>query len=135
MKAECKHGGGLLDPILILEWKWEVISMDLIIGLLRTSRKHDSVMVVVERLTKVSHFIPVRSTYLASDVAQLFIRYVVRLHGVPKKIVLDRDVKFTSKFWKDFFFRFGDRIDLQHDLSSTNIWTNREGQQDIEGHV
>ena len=60
-------------------------------------------MVVVERLTKVAHFIPVKSTFSASDVAQVFIRDVVRLHIIPKKIVLDRDAKFTSKFWKELF--------------------------------
>ena len=73
MNVKCKHPSGLIQSILILEWKWEVISMDFIIGLLRTSRQHDSIMVVVEMLTKVAHFIPVNSTYLASDVAQVFI--------------------------------------------------------------
>ena len=69
VKRECKHPGGLLQLILILEWKWEVISKDFITGLLRTSRQHYSIMVVVERLTKVAHLIPVKSTYSASDVA------------------------------------------------------------------
>ena len=55
-------------------------------------------MVVVDRLTKVAHFIAVKSTYLASEVAHVFIRDIVRLHGVPKKIVSDRDVKLTSRF-------------------------------------
>ena len=77
--------------------------MDFITGFSRTSRQHDSIMVMVDRLTKVAHFIPVKSTYSTSDVAQMFIRDVVRLHGVLKNIVLDRDVKFTSKFWKELF--------------------------------
>jgi len=68
VKAECKNLGGLLQPILIPEWKWEVISMDFIKGLLRTSRQHDSIMVVVDMLTKVAYFIPVKSTYSTSDV-------------------------------------------------------------------
>ena len=55
-------------------------------------------MVVVDRLTKVVHFIPVKSTYSTSDVAQVFVRDVVKLHGVPRKIVSDRDAKFNSKF-------------------------------------
>jgi hypothetical protein len=104
VKAECKHPGGLLQPIAIPEWKWEVISMDFITGFPKTVRQHDSIMVVVDRLTKVAHFIPVKSTFSASDVAQVFIRDVVRLHGVPKKIVSDRDAKFTSKFWKETNF-------------------------------
>ena len=63
IKAECKHLGGLLQPILIPEWKWEVISMDFITSFPRTSRKHDSIMVVVDKFTKVTHFIPVKYTY------------------------------------------------------------------------
>jgi len=71
--AVYKHPGGLLHMIVISKWKWEVISMDFIIGLSRTMRKHDSIMVVVDRLTKVAHFIPVKSTFSASDVALVFI--------------------------------------------------------------
>ena len=67
-------------------------------SLLRTSRQHDSIMVVVDRLKKLAHFILVNSTYSVNDVAQVFMREIVRLHGVPKKIVLDRDAKFTSRF-------------------------------------
>ena len=69
MKAECKHPGGLLQSIMILEWKWEVISMDFIISFSRTSRHHDSNMVVVDRLSKVTCFILVKFTYSSSDVA------------------------------------------------------------------
>jgi len=72
-EAECKHPGGLLQTIAIPEWKWEVISMDFVTGLLRPVRQHDSIMVIVDRLTKVVHFILVKSTFLASDVAQVFI--------------------------------------------------------------
>ncbi len=77
--------------------------MDFITSFSRTVREHDSSMVIVDRLKKVAHFIPVKSTFSASDVAQVFIRYVIRLHGVPKKTVSDRDAKFTSKFWKELF--------------------------------
>jgi len=68
VKAKWKHPSGLLKSILILEWKWEVISMDFITGFPMTCRQHDSIMVVVDRLTKVVHFILVKSTYSASDV-------------------------------------------------------------------
>ena len=67
-------------------------------------------MVVVHRLTKVAHFIPVKTTFLASDVARVFIKDVVKLHGVPKKIVSDRDVKFTSMFWKEIFGGLGTNL-------------------------
>jgi len=72
--------------------------MDFITGLPRTSRQHDSIMVVMDRLIKVAHFIPMKSLYSTNDVAQVFIIGVVRLHGVPKNIVSDRDAKFTSRF-------------------------------------
>jgi len=85
-------------------------SMEFITGFPRTLRQHDSIMVVVYRLTKVAHFIPVTSTFSASDVTKVFIRDVVRLHGVPKKIVSDRDAKFTSKFWKELFAGLGIKL-------------------------
>ena len=68
--------------------------MDFITGFPKTMKQHDSIMFIVDRLTKVSHFILVNSTFLASDVAQVFIRDVVRLHRVLKKIVSERDVHF-----------------------------------------
>ena len=107
VKAECKNSGGLLQPIVISEWKWEVISMDFITGFSRIVRQHDSIMVVVDRLTKVAHFIPMNSALLASDVAHVFIRDVVKLHGSLKKIVSDKDAKLTSKFWKELFAGLG----------------------------
>jgi len=98
VKAECKHLSGLLQPIAIPKWKWEVISMKLIIGLSRIVRQHDSIMDVVDKLTKVAHFILVKSTFSPNNVAWVFIRDVVILHGVPKTIVSDRDAKFTSNY-------------------------------------
>ena len=73
----------------------------------KTVKQHDSIMVIVDRLTKVAHFISVKSTFSASDVAQVFIRDVVRLQGVSKNIVSDRDEKFISKFWKELFVGLG----------------------------
>ncbi|MCY6525004.1 hypothetical protein OYG11_12445, partial [Actinobacillus pleuropneumoniae] len=68
--------------------------MDFITGMPETLRQHDSIMVVVDKLAKVAQFIVVKSSYSASEVAQVFIKKIVRLHGVPTKIVLDKDVKF-----------------------------------------
>jgi len=67
-------------------------------------------MVMVDRLRKVAHFISVRTTYSTNEVAQVFIREIVRLHGVPKKIVSDKDQKFTSKFWKELFVGLGTEL-------------------------
>ena len=87
--------------------------MDFIMGLLRKSRQRDSIMVVVEKLTKVAHFILVKSTNLDSEVARVLIMEIVRLHGIPKKIVSNRDVKFTSELWKELFTVLG--IELAFD--------------------
>lgn len=110
VKEKCKHPGGLLQTILIPEWEWEVISMDLITHLLIKSRQHDSIMVAVDNLSKVADFIPLNTTYSASEVEQVFIREIMRLHGVLNKIVLDKDVKFTSKYWKELFVGFGTEL-------------------------
>ena len=84
--------------------------MEFIIGLPRIMRQHDSIMVVVVRLTNVAHFILVKSTFSASDEAQVFIRDVVRLHGVTKKIVSNNNTKFTSKFLKELFAELGTKL-------------------------
>eukprot|EP00253_Pinus_taeda_P026623 PITA_26623 len=90
--------------------------MDFITGLPRkvkqhnsimVTKQHNSIMVTVDRFSKVAHFIPVKTTYSTSEVAQVFIREIVILHGVPKTIVSDMDAKFTSKFWKDLFACLG----------------------------
>ena len=70
--------------------------MDFITGLPRSDRGHDSIWVIVDRLSKVAHFIPVRTTYYGQKLAELYITRIVSLHGVPKKIVSDRGAQFTS---------------------------------------
>ena len=65
IKTEHQHPVGLLQPLPIPEWKWEIISMDFITGLTKTNKQHESIMVVVDKLSKVSHFIPVKSTFKA----------------------------------------------------------------------
>ena len=77
--------------------------MDFIRGFWKTMKQHDSIVFIVDKLTKVAHFIPVKSTFSDSDVAHVFIRDVVKLHVVPKKIVSGIDAKFTSRFWKELF--------------------------------
>lgn len=113
VKAEYQRPSGMLQPLPIPQWKWEDISMDFIDGLPKTRRGNDSIWVVVDRLTKSAHFIPVKSERNACTLAQLFIKEVVRLHGVPKTIVSDRDTIFTSKFSQSN----GDRFMLEYSIS------------------
>ena len=86
--------------------------MDFIMGLSMTWRQHDSIMVVVDKLTKVAHFIPVMSTYETGDIAKIFMREIFKLHGLPKAIVSNRDVKFTSNFWKGLFADLGTKLNF-----------------------
>nr|CAH68019.1 H0807C06-H0308C08.6 [Oryza sativa] len=112
VKAEHQKPAGLLQPLKIPEWKWEEIGMDFITGLPRTSAGHDSIWVVVDRLTKVAHFIPVKTTYTGNKLAELYMARVVCLHGVPKKIVSDRGSQFTSKFWQKLQVEMGTRLNF-----------------------
>jgi transposase InsO family protein len=89
-----------LQPLKIPEWKWEEITMDFIVGLPRTQKGYNSVWVVVDRLMKVAHLIPVNTTYSGARLAELYISRIVCLHGVPKKIISDQGSQFTSRFWE-----------------------------------
>jgi hypothetical protein len=102
VKAEHQRPTGLLYPLKIPEWKWEEIGMDFITGLPSTQKGYDAIWVIVDRLTKVAHFIPVKTTYKESQLAELYMAWIMSLHGVPKKIVSDRGSQFTSRFWKSF---------------------------------
>jgi hypothetical protein len=90
----------LLQPLQVTEWKWEKIAMDFIVGLPRTQSGYDSIWAIVDWLTKVAHFIPVKTTYSGLQLAELYMLRIVCLHGVPKEIMSDRGTQFTSKFWE-----------------------------------
>ena len=85
----------------------EIISMDFIIGLPKIVKQNDSIIVVVAKLSKASHFIPLKSTYKAINIADIFMKEIFKLHGVPKILIWDRDAKFIGKFWKDLFKGLG----------------------------
>jgi hypothetical protein len=92
---------GPLQSLPIPTWKWEDISMDFIVGLPRTAKGFDSIWVIVDRLTKIAHFLPVRVKYTVATYAELYIARVLSLHGVPKTIVSDHGPQFMSKFWEE----------------------------------
>ena len=98
VKAEHQRPTRLLQPLKVPEWKWDEIGMDFITGLPRSNHGHDSIWVIVDRLTKVAHFIPVNTTYRGHQLADLYISRIVSLHGIPKKIVSGRGTQFTSRF-------------------------------------
>ena len=98
IKAEHKRPAGELQPLPLPEWKWEDIAMDFVVGLPKTVSRQDAVWVIVDRHTKVAHFIPISMTYSMDKLAALYIKEIVRLHGIPIAIISDRDARFTSKF-------------------------------------
>jgi hypothetical protein len=96
-KAEYQRPTGLLQHLQIPEWKWEEIAIDFDVGLPRAESRYDSIWVMVDRLTKVAHFIPIKMTCNGPQLAELYMSRIVYLYGVPKRIVFDRGTHFTSK--------------------------------------
>jgi hypothetical protein len=112
VKAEHRHPTGLLQPHAIPESKWDVISMDFIVGLSLTARRHDPIFVVVDTLTKSAHSIPVHTMYQEPDIARVFISEIVRLYGVPKRIISNRGSVFTGQFWMSFQEALGTQLNF-----------------------
>ena len=135
VKVEHKHQAGLLQPFLVPEWKWEVVSMDFITGLPTTWRQHDSIMVVVDKLTKAAHFIPVKSKHKNDDIAKIFMKEIFKLHGLPKAIVSDKDVKFTSIFWKGLFADLGMKLNFNTAYHPQNYGQTERVNQVLEDMI
>ena len=110
VKAEHQRPAGKKQLLPILVWKWEKITMDFVTGLPWTERQHDAIWVIVDRLTKSSHFLPVNVEDSLEKLAQLYVDEIVRLHGVPISIVSDRDPRFTSRFWPSLQTALGTRL-------------------------
>ncbi|XP_020967454.1 uncharacterized protein LOC110266784 [Arachis ipaensis] len=98
VKIEHQRPARTLQPLEIPQWKWEIITMDFVLGLPRTRIGCDAIWVVVDRLTKSAHFLPIRISCTMEELARLYINEIVRLHGVPSTIVSDRDPRFTSRW-------------------------------------
>jgi hypothetical protein len=100
VKADYMKPGGLLQPLNILEWKWDDISMDFIGGSPLTTHKFDSIWVIVDQLSKSAHIIPVNTNYNAQRYVKIYIACVLCLHGVLKMIISDRGLQFITRFWE-----------------------------------
>jgi hypothetical protein len=97
--------------------------MDFITGLPKSTKQNDVIMVVVDKLSKTSHFIPIKSTCKAIDIASIYMKQILRLHGMPKEIISNRDMNFTSNFWKYLFIGFETKL-----LFSTTYHPQTNGQ-------
>ncbi|GJS97623.1 putative reverse transcriptase domain-containing protein [Tanacetum coccineum] len=93
---------GFLQQPEIPEWKWEKITMDFVTKLPKSSSGHDTIWVVVDRLTKSAHFLPIREDYKTEKLAKIYTNEIVARHGVPVSIISDRDGRFTSHLWQAF---------------------------------
>ena len=112
VKAEHQGPGGLTQNIDIPTWKWEDFNMYFVVGLPRIHRQHDSIWVIEDRLTKSFNFLPVKVSYSAEEYAKLFVKEIVKFHGVPLSIISNRGTHFTSQSWKSVQDVLGTQIKL-----------------------
>jgi hypothetical protein len=116
---------GLLQPLPVPDYIWSKLSMDFI-DALPNSRGYTVIMVVVDRLSKAAHFVALKHPYTATSVARAFMDNIIKLHGLPKSIVSDRDRIFTSKFWQELFQLQGTKLKL-----SSGYHPQTDGQTEV----
>jgi hypothetical protein len=112
----------MLQPLPIPSWKCEDISMDFIVGLPNTSQRHDSIWVIVDRLTKTAHFLPVHTTYTTKKYAEIYLDQIVRLHGIPKTSWSTVCCSFLGAISTNSW----NQVNPKLRISSANRWANRE---------
>ena len=105
-----KQNTSLYMPLPMLDRLWQDVSMDFMLGLPHTFRKHDSILVVVDRFSKMAHFLPCSKISNASKIAKLYFDEIVKLYGLPKTILSNRDVRFMSYFWKTLWHLVGTKL-------------------------
>ncbi|GJT17038.1 reverse transcriptase domain-containing protein [Tanacetum coccineum] len=125
VKAECQKPSGLLVQPKIPMWKWERITMDFITKLPKTSNGHETIWVIVDRLTKSAHFIPTQETNSMETLTRLYIKEVVSRYVVPISIISDRDNHFSSRFWQSLQSALGTQLDM-----STAYHPETDGQSE-----
>ena len=125
VKDEHQVPSGLLNPHPIPKWKWDNITMDFVSSFPLTQRKHDAIWVIVDRLTKSAHFLPIRLDYSMDRLADLYVNEIFRLHGIRVSIVSNHDPRFTSRFWKELQSAFGTRLNF-----STAFHPQTDGQSE-----
>ncbi|GJZ63662.1 putative reverse transcriptase domain-containing protein [Tanacetum coccineum] len=130
VKAEHQKPSGLLQQPEIPVWNWERITMDFVSGLPRTPSGYDTILVIVDRLTKSAHFLPMNKTDSMEKLTRLYLKEIVCRHGVPVLIISDRDNHFTSRFWRSFQEALGTNLDM-----STAYHPQTDGQSERTIHT
>ncbi|GJP84358.1 hypothetical protein CLOP_g14419, partial [Closterium sp. NIES-67] len=110
MKSSKQKKAGLLQPLPVPEQPWQVVSIDFITGLPTTTSDHDAILVVIDKFSKMGHFIPTHTIACTEETAQIFVCYIIPQHGIPTTLISDRDPKFTSKFWKELMSLLGTKL-------------------------
>jgi len=128
-KVEHKKPGGMLHQLEIPVWKWDNIAMDFVTHLPRSVQNHDAIWVIVDRLTKSAHFLAVNLRMPMDKLTYLYIREIMRLHGVPSSIMSNRDYRFTSRFWQTLQNVLGSRLTMS---SAYHSQTDRQSERTIQ---
>ncbi|GJU05423.1 putative reverse transcriptase domain-containing protein [Tanacetum coccineum] len=129
VKAEHQRPSGLLVQPEIPEWKWDNITMDFITKLPKSSQGFDTIWVIVDRLTKSAHFLPIRENDPLDKLARLYLNRIVARHEIPVSIICDRDGRFTSNFWKSFQKALGTDISMS---TAYHPETNGQSERTIQ---
>ncbi|KAA3477792.1 integrase [Gossypium australe] len=120
VKVEHQVSFGLLQPIMIPEWKWDRLTMDFASGLPVAHRKKDLIWVIIDRLKKLANFSSVRTNYSLERLAELYVSGILRLHRVPISIISDRDLRFTFRFWGKLHEALAYRLALPPELEKVH---------------
>nr|GEZ78694.1 putative reverse transcriptase domain-containing protein [Tanacetum cinerariifolium] len=129
VKGEHQRPLGLLVQPAIPEWKWDNIMMDFITKLPRSSQGFDTIWVIMDRLTKSAHFLPIRENDPLDKLARLYLNRIISRHGIPVSIICDHDGRFTSNFWKSFQKALGTELSIS---TAYHPETNGQSERTIQ---
>lgn len=140
MKVEHQRLSGKALDIIIPMWKWEIINLELIIGLPHTHHQHNSIWVIVDRMTKLAYFLPIKTSdstkdyarMYVLDYARMYVQEIFKIHGVTMSIISDKGIQFTSYFWKSFQKALGPRVDLSTTFHLQIDWQTEHTIQTLE---
>ncbi|GJY36240.1 putative reverse transcriptase domain-containing protein [Tanacetum coccineum] len=132
VKAEHQRPSELLVQPNITQWKWDNITMDFVMKLLKSSQGYDTIWVIIDRLTKSAIFVPMRETNPMEKMARMYLKEVVTRHGIPVSIICDRNPRFASNFWRSFQKDLGTNLDMSTAYHPQTNWQSKRTIQTLE---